>query len=98
MHKLSQMNAPPAYTVCGSSDSGPTGPQGPPGPAGPARPHRLDRTDRPTGPDRCDGSDRSARATRPRREGPLHHRRYRLIVSVIENGQSRTIVQRTLRL
>jgi hypothetical protein len=28
----------------------------------------------------------------------LHHRRYRLIVSVIENGQSRTIVQRTLRL
>jgi hypothetical protein len=35
MHKLSQMNVPPDYTVCGSSDQGPPGPPGTPGPPGP---------------------------------------------------------------
>jgi hypothetical protein len=41
MHKLSQMNTPPDYTVCGTGDQGPQGPQGqqgPPGPQGPVGP------------------------------------------------------------
>jgi hypothetical protein len=150
MHKLSQMNTPPAYTVCGSSDSGPTGPQGPPGPTGstgPTGPQGPTGATGQTGPQGPPGRDAKVRCTVKRthhgrriavtckvtftsprvhearlvlRRGGrtvatartvrtarvrlhatrrlLHHRRYRLIVSVIENGQSRTIVQRTLRL
>jgi hypothetical protein len=50
MHKLSQMNVPPNYTVCGSSDQGPTGATGPKGdtgatgPQGPAGKNGRDAT------------------------------------------------------
>jgi hypothetical protein len=38
MHKLSQMNTPPDYTVCGTSDQGPQGQQGQQGQQGPIGP------------------------------------------------------------
>ena len=153
MHKLSLMNTPPDYTVCGSSDAGPagptgpTGPQGPTGATGPTGPQGPTGATGPTGPRGPAGRDakvkctvtrthrgrhisvtckvkfasprvrearlvlrrgghtvatgrtvRSARVTLHATRRLVHHRSYRLIVSVIENGHAKTIVQRTLRL
>jgi hypothetical protein len=137
MHKLSLMNVPPDYTVCGSSDQGQQGQQGPQGPQGAQGPQG------PRGPQGKPGRDAKVKCTLKRirhsrnvkvtckvtfTSSRVHEarlvlkhgnrtvasrrtvhtssvtltarrgRRYRLVVSVIVNGQSKTIAQKTLRL
>ena len=150
MHKLSLMNTPPDYTVCGSSDQGPQGPQGPQGgqgpqgeqgPTGPQGPQGQQGPPGPAGRDakvtctvsrkknarsvkvtckvtftstrvhearlllkrgsRTVATAHTVRTGRVRLHATsrlLHGRRYKLVVSVVQNGASRTIIQRTLKL